>query len=394
MPSSKRSSREPCIRTAPTAAGLRVLVAAALLAVLLPGTGLLEVAGAADPRWELDWNTRDGARRSRAKLDQLVSQMQAACSAQPSATELRKATDRLRLTRGDLNGLRRDRSSQQRTIQTTKSQYQQVSTAFERVGRMAIPPQRKQWERQRLRSQANTIVTRNRQAHKRLTEINHESKKVEAILAKYLQTWGPLAIDQKAPGSTTRLAGADWTRALETEAKSFNTSMMKHYGATQAGDAMPEVEPQPAPKLPGTPPTPTRARPKDKPVSRAEPFRWYTRWSEAKAAAERQGKLILCMSTRPRCTLCNKFKTQTAPQCLRSLEPLAVGYVYQIFNPEKPGVDSVIRRNLPGATLMPLVGFLTTDMEWVHGFWGNQTVRDVQSHIRKTKAKNPQKTRD
>ena len=33
-----------------------------------------------------------------------------------------------------------------------------------------------------------------------------------------------------------------------------------------------------------------------------------------------------------------------------------------------------VRSKLPGASLMPLVGFLTPDVSWVHGFYGSRSV--------------------
>ena len=60
---------------------------------------------------------------------------------------------------------------------------------------------------------------------------------------------------------------------------------------------------------------------------------------------------------------------------------MAVGYVYQIRNPEVPQVDQTLRANLRGASLMPLVGFLTPELRWVHGFWGPTDARKFSGDI-------------
>jgi hypothetical protein len=113
----------------------------------------------------------------------------------------------------------------------------------------------------------------------------------------------------------------------------------------------------------------------------SSPFRWYDRIADAQMAARAQGKLILVGSTKPGCGLCEKFRTQIVPAASVNLDAVAVGYFYDITRPEDPRVDRVLRANLPNATLMPLVGFLTPDLQWVHGFWGGRDVGQFLSDI-------------
>ncbi len=42
-------------------------------------------------------------------------------------------------------------------------------------------------------------------------------------------------------------------------------------------------------------------------------FTWHSRLADAQADARAQGKLLLVMSTKPNCGLCDKFKTQVVP---------------------------------------------------------------------------------
>lgn len=120
-------------------------------------------------------------------------------------------------------------------------------------------------------------------------------------------------------------------------------------------------------------------------VAAAPPTRpgltWYRTWTGAQAAARAEGKLVLAASTRAGCGLCDRFRTETAPQCGGQLSQVAVGYVYDIGRPEMVQVDRALRSGLPGARLMPLVGFLTPEMEWVHGFWGGRTPQQFLGDI-------------
>jgi hypothetical protein len=138
-------------------------------------------------------------------------------------------------------------------------------------------------------------------------------------------------------------------------------------------------------------------------VSAAPPARsgltWYRTWNEAQAVARAEGKLVLAASTRAGCGLCERFRSETAPQCSGQLSQVAVGYVYDIGRPEMGQVDHAIRSRLSGARLMPLVGFLTPDMEWVHGFWGGRTPQQFLGdidHVRRVRparvAAPPQRT--
>lgn len=108
---------------------------------------------------------------------------------------------------------------------------------------------------------------------------------------------------------------------------------------------------------------------------------WLHRIAEAQAAARASGKLILVGSTKPGCSLCDKFAHTTAPQCWGRLGQVAVPYMYDITRPEDARVDGTLRANLRGAALMPLVGFLTPDLQWVHGFSGPRSVEEFLGDI-------------
>lgn len=110
---------------------------------------------------------------------------------------------------------------------------------------------------------------------------------------------------------------------------------------------------------------------------------WERSFAVAAARAQREGKLVLVASTKPGCGLCEVFRNRTAPSCGAELQAVAVPYVYDILRPESPQVDRVVRANLPGARLMPLVGFVTPDLRWAGGFWGQRDAAQFTSDIRR-----------
>ncbi|MDF1701447.1 MAG: hypothetical protein P1V36_09860, partial [Planctomycetota bacterium] len=122
------------------------------------------------------------------------------------------------------------------------------------------------------------------------------------------------------------------------------------------------------------------------------PITWHTRLADAQAQARASGKLILVTSTKPRCSLCKKFKDQVAPAAGAELTRMAVGYIYDITRPEVRDVDRLLRANLRGADLMPLVGFITADLQWVHGFWGQRSVQQFRGDIARATSIHPVRT--
>ena len=110
-------------------------------------------------------------------------------------------------------------------------------------------------------------------------------------------------------------------------------------------------------------------------------YSWNNRLADAQARARQTGKLILVSSTKPGCTLCDQFKNQIVPAVAAEADAISVGYVYDITRPEVRQVDQILRANLKDASLMPLIGFLTPDLRWVHGFWGARTVQQFRGDI-------------
>lgn len=139
---------------------------------------------------------------------------------------------------------------------------------------------------------------------------------------------------------------------------------------------------------PGVAPAPY-ARAPLAPAPAAGPFRWHTRIAEAQAEARATGRMILAASTKDNCGLCEKFRHQVVPALAPEVAAAAVGYVYDITAPESAQVNSVVRANLRGASLMPLVGLLTCELRWVHGFWGATSANEFRAVLAEATRRHP-----
>lgn len=157
-------------------------------------------------------------------------------------------------------------------------------------------------------------------------------------------------------------------------------------GATSSSVGSPDAGGYSTYNTPAAPAAPAPA------MTSSGPIRWHYRLADAQAEARASGKMILVASTKPRCSLCVKFKEQIAPAAGSELARVAVGYVYDITRPEVRDVDRLLRANLRGADLMPLVGFITPELGWVHGFWGARTVQQFRGDIARAASIHPVRT--
>lgn len=117
------------------------------------------------------------------------------------------------------------------------------------------------------------------------------------------------------------------------------------------------------------------------PAYQERPWRWHSSFAAAQEDARAQGKLILVVASNPGCHLCEEFRTSVVPARLREVASIAVGYAYMANAPERPDLHRFVYGSLPGAQLMPLVGFLDADMGWIHGFWGRRTPAQLSGDV-------------
>ena len=119
-------------------------------------------------------------------------------------------------------------------------------------------------------------------------------------------------------------------------------------------------------------------------------FLWYLDWDDAVAEARRTGRLIYCLSTKPDCHMCEAVRDESVAAYSSDMQRFCVGYMYNILNPDKnpqiSRVDGVLRRNLVGYSMMPLTGWVTPDLQWVHGFHGWKKPDEFRGEMTRARA--------
>lgn len=164
-------------------------------------------------------------------------------------------------------------------------------------------------------------------------------------------------------------------------AKSMHAQLRAALGKAEARHATMNgraaVDPNPPVVQPRqNPPVVTRP-----PVTASEGFRWYRNWNAAAQAARAQGKFIMVVSTKPRCSICEKVKNRTIPVIQTEISRKAIAYTYDITRPESRAIDRLIRSMNRGAGLMPLAGFVTPDLRPLRGFSGSTSPQQLRAHL-------------
>jgi len=109
---------------------------------------------------------------------------------------------------------------------------------------------------------------------------------------------------------------------------------------------------------------------------------WYRSLAEAQAVARATNRLIFIESGRLQCTQCRKLVSNILPQePIRSrMNAVAVGFADDCDDEASP-CKALLAQCLPGATMLPLCGFVTADLRWVTGWYGSTTPGAVQQHL-------------
>ncbi|MGE0191841.1 MAG: hypothetical protein AB7T63_07325 [Planctomycetota bacterium] len=119
-------------------------------------------------------------------------------------------------------------------------------------------------------------------------------------------------------------------------------------------------------------------------------FLWYLDWDDAAAEARRTGRLVYCLSTRDQCHMCEAVRDESVAAYSSEMQRFCVGYLYDIMNPAKDPrisrVDGFLRTNLVGYSMMPLTGWVTPDLKWVHGFHGWKKPDDFRAEMTRARA--------
>lgn len=178
-----------------------------------------------------------------------------------------------------------------------------------------------------------------------------------------------------------------WLGGFVADAQSTKVSLHAEYlkvlGAAESalGIPPPRVEPRPeAPPVAPTPRTPPQPVAPPKPDTTINGLAVYRNWNDAREAAHRTGKMIWVLTTKPKCSSCDKMKQERLPEVAASIAPHAVMYYYDIFHPQSKAVDSLLRKMLPkNQHMMPLWGFITPDVRWLSGNSGAPAAAKIRS---------------
>jgi hypothetical protein len=114
---------------------------------------------------------------------------------------------------------------------------------------------------------------------------------------------------------------------------------------------------------------------------------WYRKFEDAKAAARREGKVVLIENGRLRCGTCRVLVSSILPssRVRGRVSSAAVGLASDCDRPEA-AVLRLFRKNLPGERRLPRVAFVTPDGEWISGYGGGTSTNRFLSHLRKAEA--------
>jgi hypothetical protein len=100
-------------------------------------------------------------------------------------------------------------------------------------------------------------------------------------------------------------------------------------------------------------------------------LKWFTSLADAKAAAKQHDKLIFIQYGREACGNCRSLVQKVLPgaNVKERLAAIAIGLAIDC-DAGDDAVGQLLHANLPGAQMLPFVGFVNWDGQWVTGFAG------------------------
>ncbi len=366
---------------------------AALLLILLPCAGAV---GDIRP-WTLDWTSAAGAQSSERLLSRVQSAMDDAVRRAPSPSMhyvqdilIRMRTEHRHFGRQESSALRTWRSAYELRTQMQQNQAgRQQSVEWLQMDAAS--------RQQVLNSEATEIANIEQSiqsARSVYRQANTQRLRREEVLRRYVDTWGPLLLEQRLSGTqhplSTHVLTSTWTREAETfaasvyrdfadcrfpappspttsspSAPSVGSPYSNHYPNTVTRQPAPRTAAAPGPlsrvlptptsrpgiTRPGTPsvisqpvvpktPAPVAYPPAvtaPQPVVRqpaaprvAGGVQWYHDWNQASAAARAMGGVVFMMASRATCTQCHKVKDTVIPRHQNILGGRCVGFVFDM----------------------------------------------------------------
>jgi hypothetical protein len=169
-------------------------------------------------------------------------------------------------------------------------------------------------------------------------------------------------------------------RPQTTYAPRATYSQPTPYVATPPAYSSPTPAPAPGP-APAYAPTPSG-------TASHGAFAWYPSLAQAAAEARATGRLVFLESGKPDCGNCQVLKNQIiAGEAVGSdLASMSVGYYDDIAREPYSQAFNLLQKNLPYAVMLPLVGWVTPDLQWVHGFSGGHDAAQFRNEIATARA--------
>ncbi len=109
---------------------------------------------------------------------------------------------------------------------------------------------------------------------------------------------------------------------------------------------------------------------------------WHHSLTSAQNAARRTNKVVFIEYGRKKCTNCRKLAQDVLPhRDLRSrLANTAVGLAAECDKPER-AVWQLFRTHMPKGRMLPFAAFVTADGQWITGWYGHKSVREVSAYL-------------
>jgi hypothetical protein len=140
--------------------------------------------------------------------------------------------------------------------------------------------------------------------------------------------------------------------------------------------------PRPPPAAP--PPAPTASPVVTAPAT----FGWVGTLGQAQSSARGSGRLIFIEAGRDACGNCQALRQRVIPDPVvqRELGAVSVGYYDDVDRSPQSRAFQILTQNMPEAVDLPLVGWVTPDLRWVHGFSGRRDMASFRGEIAAARA--------
>lgn len=176
-----------------------------------------------------------------------------------------------------------------------------------------------------------------------------------------------------APAYPTSGAPAPTARTTTTGQPGWSAPVWRGPVPSTATSQPVVVAPPPTATPYPSPPSSYPAAPRPLPTTSAG-FSWAGSLREAQDSARAQGKMIFLESGREACGNCQYLKKEVIPSggVYGTIGASCVGYYDDCDKTPYSEAFNILQANVVGAGTLPLCGWVTADLRWIHGFWGRR----------------------